>query len=412
MGAGLCLPAGVWLPELPPGEQDLSSPALAAHQDGAWALAASTGLVDTGMHVRLQVYAKGATTGMPWLQLSPPGLVANRMPSVASLQQGGWLVVWRAEDAQNQTVAYFGARVALDGQSLVGGVFPLNSTLLGYGESTGNGNVVAPVVLRLRDDALLAVWSGGAKGQGIQLGIYARRFDAKGQALGPEIDTGSVVPGQQAQSPGIAALTGGTAMVVWEIQPAGKKGDPFVQGRRINEAGQMLGAPVALSPQVLEYEALPAVTGFADGSLLATWKASQNKSATSPVDVRAQRHFPDQVPAFKGKAHTLAYDATGTYPYRASAATLPDGRAVVAWHNASSQPHVLELSRYYPSVDAFDCAPTDVSGVLLPDETGPRYIPDVVGFADGRILVAWHTAVANPNGVETLGRVALRFFPW
>ena len=411
MGAGLCVPAATFLPPPPAGEAHISFPAPAAHESGAWALAVSAGVVDTGMRIYAQVYPQGDTTGNGWLKLSPADAVLHRMPSTCSLGPGGWLVVWRAEDELTQTVSYLGRVMTADGKAAPDPPFPLNTTLLGLGESNSSTNVVAPVVLRLRDDSVLAAWSGGVKGKGAQLGIFARRFTTAGVPLGQEIAVSPPIAGQQAASPGIAPLTGGEALLVWEFQSNGKKGDPVVQGRKLNGEGQLVGEAATLSPQLKAYEALPAVTGFADGAALVTWKVAEGKNATMAVDIMARRVSGEGPGATKGSLHKLDADATGTYPFRASAAAMVDGRAAVAWHNASIGPHTIQFSRYYPDQDAFDCQPTDVAGPLGAKEVGPRYLPEVAAFADHRLLVGWNTDFITANGAYS-GVVALRFFGW
>lgn len=411
MGNGLCLPDASFALQGEGGEP--SWPALASHESGAWAVAYSVGTVDTGMQVRLIVAAKGDTiTGAP-LQVSDATSASHFAPTVTSAQDGTWLVLWRVEDEAAGLVAYEGRRVAADGASALGPVFTLNTTALGVGESSGATNIIAPVVTRLRNGNLLGAWSGGAKGMGIQLGVYARLFDTAGQPLGGEIDTGTVISGQLAFSPVIAPLIGGTSLIAWEVQPGGKSADPFVQGRRFDSAGVAVGAAQALSPQVKVYEGLPGIVGYQDGEVLVTWKAADSKNGTTSVQVNARRLSSALKPVTGAIAHTLDFDAEGTYPSAAPAMVLADGRAVVAWHNQGTGMKSMYLSRYYRADDAFDCVATDIAGPWLPTELGERYIPALTGFADGRILVAWQSLVTNAKaGGTAQNQVFFRFLPY
>lgn len=401
---GLCLPDSPQLLPAPIGTAH--SPALATRADGAWALANSTGVWPKGS-LYLQVFPGGDLAGLPPVLLSG-GLPGHHFGSaVTRLADGSWLVAWRMQDEATQTIAYYLRRVAADGSTVLGEPRQLNTTPLGLGESSGPSNIVAPVLVRTRDDGVLAAWAGGAKGQGIKLGIYLRRYNGEGEAPSGELDTGTVVQGQRVMSPAIAPLALGRAALAWEMWPDGKQGDPFAQGRVFETTGEPSGAAFALSPKVKIYEALPGLAAFDDDSLLVTWKSGSVKEKTDAVKVFARRVAAGSPPGSFGTTHLLDQDGTGQYPGQAPVAVAHDGRAIVAWHNATQPKHAVRLNRYYPADDAFDCAPTDVAGSLA--GTGA---PVVATFPDGRILVAWNTQVVPAPGEVAVSRIAVRFFGW
>ena len=398
MGAGVCVPPDTF--EVPAVTDSQVGPALASRPDGAWAVAWYDGTIDTEMHVYLQVSPKGDATLTPPLQVDDPGSHTAYAPAIVSLVDGTWMVVWRDEEFFVGKVRFYGRRVATDGSHVLGPAFEITQGVQYVGG--GSTNVVSPVAVRLRNNALLVAWPAQAQ-PGEPLSVHARRLDQNGAVSGPELDLG-IDPGMQAYSPAIAALPLGESLLIW--QGSAGKGDVRVYGRRFGNDGAPVGPVVQFSPGVHPYEALPDVAAFDDGAVLVAWKIAEITSSTTAVDIVAQRWPATYTPVGAGQVLGVGADPVGIYPDQPPTIPLHTERAGVLWHTAVVPGSDVFLRRYYREPDAFDCETTSVAGPLDGVEGPERHLPDAEALPDGRILVAWNTYVAGAP------RLRMRFLGW
>lgn len=398
MGAGICVPDGPF--DLPTTLPSQVAPALASRPDGAWAVAWYDGTIDTEMHVYINVSVGGGAQVSPDLQVDEPGPQTAYAPSLVSLANGTWLVVWREELWFQGQVRFWGRRVATDGSHVLGPQFEITQGWQYVGG--GSTNVVSPLAVRLRNDAFLVAWPSAAV-LGEPMTVHARRLDQLGAVVGPELEVGAGV-GVEAYSPAIAPLPLGESLLTWQASTS--KGPVRVFGRHFGNDGSPLGAVMQLSPGQQPYEALPDVTAFEDGAVLLVWKIAQEFSSTVGVDIVARRLPADFAIANGGSLHGAGADPDGTYPDQPPTVTLSSGRAAILWHQASIPGSDVYLRRYYRQPDLLDCETTAIAGPLDGTEGGTRHLPAAEALPDGRLLVAWNTYVTG--GVK----LRMRFLPW
>lgn len=413
-GQGECVPAtAFWADETAAPDQAWG--AVATRPDGAFAVTWSAGNFFNGkQHIWMRTFLQGNEIGSPTLKVSPPGGVPpNLAPSIAAMGDGTWMVMWRQVDQTKDELRYLAQKVTPDGLGLIDAPQQINTTLLGEGASSGGTNIIAPVVMRLRNGRLLMAWSGGVKSGATQLGIYARLLDESGKPMTGELDTGAVLTAGTSHSPAIAALPGGQVLLAWEGMVAGGKGPRVVRGRAFGDNGAPLGPVLTLSPTALPYEALPAVAGYASGQTLALWKAGLDPTSTSAVGVRGRligQNLPTlpnlALPA--GPPILLADDPEGTYPGAAPAAVLSEFRAMAVWHNMGGTAHNIWSRRHYRSADAWDCQLTEIGGPFLPGEANSRYLPGLASWENGKYVL---TFSASMLGMDQT-RVAIRLGHW
>lgn len=399
MGAGKCVPdAAFALPDAGKGQNAAS---LATRPDGAWAVAWYDGTIDTEMHIQIQVSLQSNSVVTPALQVDDPGPHTAYAPSLVALADGTWLVIWRDEQWMQNQVRFQGRRVATDGSHVLGPAFEITQ---GW-QKTGDGstNIVSPVAVRLRDDAILVAWPQGDAQTGAPT-VHARRLDQFGALAGPELDVGAGGPNLQAASPAIAPLPLGESLLVW--QESTGKGPVRIRGRHFSADGTPLGTVQTYSAAAQDYEALPDVTAFADGAILASWKSGNDLSSTTAVDVKARRFGADLLQTSAAALQAVGTDPSGTYPDQAATVALPTNRAALVWHTAQFPGSDVFLRRYYREPDALDCETTIVAGPPLPGEDSARYLPDAEVLADGRVLVAWNVSAGG------LPVVRVKFLPW
>jgi hypothetical protein len=411
----VCLAGGVCAPQTgfyadDSGPADQAWPAVAARDDGAFAVAWSAGsYFDAGLQIKVRVFGAAGQALSATLAVSPapgPGLAMHFAPSVAAMADGSWLLLWRSELQAQNAAAYFVQQVAADGSALMGAPMQINATPLGL--ATGSSNIIQPVLVRLRNDRLMAAWVGNPKSGGGPT-VWARLINPDGTPLTGELDSGASATGEPASSPAIAALTGGQALLVWEATLPGK-GPQLIRGRVFGEGGIAASAVLQLSPGAKPYEALPAVAGYPNGETLLMFKAGDTVGSTDKVDIRGRKLSaawpqPPQAGVAAGAAQILDTDPTGTYPGAAPAVLLSAERALAVWHNPGQPPFGIWGRRHWRALDAWDCQLLDLGGPQLPGEQGSRVLPAAAAWSNGRIALVW---TAQLSGGTNPSRIAVR----
>ena len=129
----------------------------------------------------------------------------QREPSVTSLEDGGFVVVWESNDQDGSNYGVFGQRYGSDG-SAAGSEFQVNTTTSDAQEDVS--------VTGLTDGGFLVTWeSKNIDGNG--KAVVAQRYDSSGNAVGSEFQVNSYTSGDQ-QNPDVVSLADGSVVVVWQ----------------------------------------------------------------------------------------------------------------------------------------------------------------------------------------------------
>jgi len=115
----------------------------------------------------------------------------------------------------------------------------------------------------------LAVWEDH-RGGAAESGIWAQRISGLGTKQGSEI-TVSAASGRQG-APRVACSAGANGyLVVWEDDPSGS-GSPFVRGQRVGTGGQVIGSPLTLTADGLNYQTSMVVEGGNPDGWMVVWQ--------------------------------------------------------------------------------------------------------------------------------------------
>ena len=160
------------------------------------------------------------------------GLNQSR-PSVTALEGGGFVVTWDDDSgADGSALGVFGRIFDAAGNAL-GGEFQLNTFTA--------GNQATPSVVALGDGGFVAVWNS-ADQDGDTTGVFGQRFDGAGNPVGSEFQINTETTGSQ-NTPSAAALEDGGFVVSW--QSVGQDGDANgVFAQRFDAEAQPLGPAV------------------------------------------------------------------------------------------------------------------------------------------------------------------------
>jgi Putative Ig domain/Bacterial Ig domain len=185
----------------------------------------------------------------------------QQSPSVAALADGGFVVAWQSKDQDGDNWGVYGQRYDAAGNA-VGAEFQINTYSTVEQQS--------PSVAALADGGFVVTWQSKSQ-DGDNWGIYGRRYDAAGNAIGAEFQVNSTTAKEQ-QSPSLATLADGGFVVTWQSKD--QDGDNWgVYGQRYDPAGTAVGAEFRVNTTTAQEQQNPSVAALADGGFVVTWQS-------------------------------------------------------------------------------------------------------------------------------------------
>lgn len=196
-------------------------------------------------------------------------------PAAASLNDGGFVIVWQSLEQDGNEYGIYGQQYNSDGDR-VGGEFQINTTTIGSQNQ--------PSIATLDNGDFVVSWNSyGQDGSGY--GVFAQRFDGNANPIGSEFQVNTSTAANQ-QTSDIAALDNGGFVISWRSQTS-FDGDYQVFAREYNADGTPVGEEFqinSLSPT--QDRGTAAVTGLADGGFTAIWHSlsPEGKGESSYLD--------------------------------------------------------------------------------------------------------------------------------
>ncbi|MBC7965529.1 MAG: DUF4347 domain-containing protein, partial [Fuerstia sp.] len=178
--------------------------------------------------------------------------------AVAAARDGSHVVVWSSLNQDGGGWGVYGQLFDAAGNK-VGVEFLINQT-------TTNDQKDATVAMNGRGDFVVSWTSVSQDGSGN--GVYARRYDAAGTALGNEFRVGMTSTGDQ-DSPVVAMAADGRFLIVWEGQGAGDADGVF--GRWYAANGTPSGSEILINSTTIGVQGTPSVAMAPDGRAVVVW---------------------------------------------------------------------------------------------------------------------------------------------
>jgi hypothetical protein len=177
---------------------------------------------------------------------------------------GAFVVVWESANQDGNGLGIYAQRYNAAGVAQ-GGEFRVN-------QQTSSDQGQPSVAMDSAGDFIVTWTSKNQDGSG--LGVYARRFDAAGNALGNEFRVNTTTASDQ-QHGSVACDDSGNFAVVWES--ANQDGNGLgIYGQRFNSAGVAQGAEFRVNTTTNADQDIPSVAMASTGDFLVTW-SSQNQ---------------------------------------------------------------------------------------------------------------------------------------
>ncbi|MBP9822988.1 MAG: hypothetical protein KBF21_02080, partial [Thermoanaerobaculia bacterium] len=155
---------------------------------------------------------------------------------------------------------------------------------------------INPDVDRSREGSFTVVWNGA--GSGDDSGVFGRRFDGAGAALGAEFLVNSYTTSSQ-QQPRIAKDASGNFVVSWLSagSPGTDNSQTSAQGRAFFADGSGLGAQFQANAYTTQQQTTPQVAMLGGGDFVVAWDKNVYIMPTTFLDVRMRR-FASALPLF------------------------------------------------------------------------------------------------------------------
>jgi len=300
--------------------------------------------------------------------------------SIAGTGDGRFVVVWSGQGSHDRHGIH--ARVFNAAGVAVTTEIAINATTLGDQDS--------PAVAIAADGSFFVAWSGN--GAGDQEGIFLRRFDAAGAAIGGEVLVNQATHGVQAY-PSLAIAGDGTLIVTWSSR-AGHDGDDWgVYARRFSATGTPLSDQFQVNSGTALDQAFSRVGAASDGSFAIVW--SSRAQDGDDWGVYAQRFSSSGSPV---GSEFQVNSTTNRAQRTPNIATAPSGRFVVTWISA-----MQDGSGWGVLAQSFNADGTRDGGEVLVNSTTSAHQRDSsAAFAndEGEVIFVWTgTGVDDRHGV-------------
>jgi hypothetical protein len=183
-------------------------------------------------------------------------------PSVTSLPNGGFVVVWQSYGQDGSDYGVYG-QLFDDSGNKVNQEFRINTYT--------TGSQASPAITALPNGGFVVVWhSNGQDGAGY--GIFAQRFDGGGNKVGQEFRVNTYTTSDQ-MSPAVTYLPNSGFVVVWQSSGQDGSGNG-VYGQIFASDGSAVGNEFRVNTWTTDAQERPAITTLGNGKFIVVWQSN------------------------------------------------------------------------------------------------------------------------------------------
>jgi len=293
---------------------DKGNPSITALTDGGFIVSwAEDILLSPGYEIYAQRYdVSGATQGTKF-QVNTHTTNDQDRPSITSLNDGGFVVVWTSDLQDGSSSGVYGQRYNAAGTP-VGSEFQVNN----YTTSQQTN----PSITALDNGGFVVTWQSFQDGSG--LGVYGQRYNADGTPAGSEFQINTQTLNDQ-KLPSITGLSDGGFVVTWESSDADSFG---IFGQRYDASGAVLGSEFQINTFTTSWQEKSSVIALSDGGFVVSWTSGSQDGMWNGI--YAQRYDANGVA--QGD-ELLVNTFTDYHQDNVSIAALENGGFVVTWES-------------------------------------------------------------------------------
>jgi hypothetical protein len=247
------------------------------------------------------------------------------------------------------------------------------------------------------------VWQGRGRDEVAGLrdtfGVFLRWFNAEGEATSGEVIANQQIEGVQEHAD-LALLPDGSSVVVWA--GASQEDASGVYARRFSATGQPLGPQFLLhAPDAVRHD-FPSVAVAQDGSIYVTW--SRRTGGDSAWDILVRKFNSQLQPLsdpFIVGASSQHPELAGTQ-VRSRIATLPNGESIITWSAFDPAQQQWNIA-----AQRLSTAGTLIGEPFRVNRQsgGVQKDPDIAVSSDGRFVISWTRGLWNGSGWEVVASV-------
>jgi hypothetical protein len=298
-------------------------PSVASDDDGNFVMTwSSFGQDGSGFGVYAQRYdADGIPQGGEF-RVNTYTINDQLHPSITCDDDGNFVIAWMSAQQDGSDFGVYARRYDANGNAL-GAEFQVNTHTISTQShptvtSDGVGNYVIAWMSFFQD--------------GSDWGVYARRFDANGNAISGEFLVNTVSNNDQ-RYPSLAGDDAGNFVITWSSHP--QDGSGFgVYGRRYDANGNALGGEFQVNTFTGNHQLYSSVASDDAGNFVITWSSDQQDGSGSGM--YGQRYDADGSPSggeFQVNTHASGSQTTEGWTGANHVAMDEAGNFVVAWQS-------------------------------------------------------------------------------
>jgi hypothetical protein len=224
-------------------------------------------------------------------------------------------------------------------------------------------------------------------------GIFARRFDTNGNALGSDFQINESTLGDHG-GPVVSHLASGDFVVLWSgchgLQPnscdygVSPPGDEYdILARMFDENGQALGSEFFINSHTIDSQRVPKVLPLADGRFLAAWQSYSGAPAYYDIHARifTAAGMPDT-------AEFVVNSYTTGWQEGAAVTALSGGGFLIAWAGDGGQGSAT-YAQSFDSSGAATGTEWRVDSFATQNQGNPGFGTSLTTLADGTTVAAF-----------------------
>jgi hypothetical protein len=189
-------------------------------------------------------------------------------PSITSLSNGGFVVVWNSLEQDGSYYGVYGQRFDPNGNK-VGSEFQVNTWT--------TDRQWLPSITSLSNGGFVVVWESGCDylgctpQDGSSDGVYGQRFDSNGNKVGSEFQVNTWTTNIQ-EAPHIALLPNGGFVVVWDSWGQGGSSRD-IYGQRFDSSGSKAGSEFQVDTSTGDDRWGALISWLSNGAFVVVWSS-------------------------------------------------------------------------------------------------------------------------------------------